>query len=411
MKFSSLIFWALFFGIKSLFSIPVSGSLPVKNDTSVHTLIFYKPKVQAILPKEVDETSGLIFWDNSLWTLNDSGNKPVLYRLDSVTGKVLQRIRIKGAVNHDWEALTQDKEHIYIGDVGDNSGKRKTLVIYILNKAIIPQRGDATLPAKAIHFQYPDKHLKKVKRWQNNFDCESLVAIDDSLYLFTKDWGNQQTRCYRLPKTPGNYTAQHLFNFNSNGLITAATFIKKDNTVALLGYTKGNWIPFIWLLYDFPGHDFFGGKKIRIDMPQIIATQTEAITFTHGLQGYISSEGNKLFYQTLYRINLEPVFQRIRKRDQKALNRKLHLKLHQVPHKDNFWVLSLSDVLPLDNIVFSLFNSNGKPVHNYTTQVVRHKKHIKILLILQQPKPGNYRLQVKMNGAQQEFNLKVKEKQ
>ncbi|MBN2638484.1 MAG: hypothetical protein JXR65_05295 [Bacteroidales bacterium] len=411
MKYGFLIFWGLFLGFKSLLSIPVSDSIPVGNDTGVHTMIFYKPKVQAILPKEVDETSGLIFWDNSLWTLNDSGNKPVLYRLDSITGKVIQRIQIKGAVNHDWEALTQDKDHIYIGDVGDNFGKRKSLTIYILKKSLIPHQGDVALPAREIHFTYPDKRPEKVKRLQNDFDCESLVSIDDSLYLFSKDWGNQHTRCYRLPKTPGTYTAQHLFDFNSNGLITAATFEKKDNMLVLLGYTKGDWIPFIWLFYDFRGHEFFAGKRIRIDMPQIIATQTEAITFTHGLNGYISSEGNKLFYQSLDRIDLQPIYQRNLKRDQKVLNRKLKLEIHQVKDKDNVWELSMSDVLPVNDVHLTIVGSNGKPVKGYTTQVIRDRKQIKILLLLQNLKSGEYILQVKMNGVQQDLPLNVKGKE
>lgn len=411
MKYGFLIFWGLILGFKPLLSIPVSDSLPVGDDGGVHTMIFYKPKVQAILPKEVNETSGLIFWDNSLWTLNDSGNKPVLYRLDKVTGKVTQRIRIKNAVNHDWEALTQDKENIYIGDVGDNFGKRKTLTIYILKKSIIPNRGDVTLPARVIYFQYPDKRHEKVKRWQNNFDCESLVAIDDSLYLFSKDWGNQHTRCYRLPKTPGTYTAQHLFNFNSNGLVTAASYKKKDNILVLLGYTKGDWIPFIWMLYDFPGHDFFAGKKIRIDMPQIIATQTEAITFTHGLNGYISSEGNKLFYQSLDRIDLEPIYRRNLKRDSKALNLNFKLEIHQVPDKNKVWELSINDVGSVTDVHLALVGTNGKQVKGYTTQVVRDKKQIKFLLFLQNLKPGEYILQVKMNDVQQELPLKVKGKE
>jgi len=276
-------------GTASVYALSViPEKVELNNDTLTHRMVFYKPPVQAILPDEIDETSGLIYWDHSIFTMNDSGNKPILYRIDTLTGKITQRIGIVGSVNHDWEALTQDEHHIYIGDVGDNFGRRRELTIYVLDKSIIPEKGDTMLPAKQIHFNYPDKRPAKVKRMQNNFDLESLVAIDDSLYFFSKDWGDQHTRCYRLPKTPGRYTAKELFTYPVNGLITAATYEKKDKVLVLLGYTKGDWIPFMWVLYDFPDHHFFDGKKLRIDMPRIIATQTEGITLSHGLKGYIS---------------------------------------------------------------------------------------------------------------------------
>ena len=39
------------------------------------------------LPKEIKESSGLLYFDNAIWTHNDGGNKPVLYKLDPETGK------------------------------------------------------------------------------------------------------------------------------------------------------------------------------------------------------------------------------------------------------------------------------------------------------------------------------------
>ncbi len=105
----------------------------------------YNPPFKYLLPDEVSETSGLIYYDNALWTINDSGNAPILYKLSPETGEVLQRIQIANATNKDWEDLAQDEEHIYIGDFGNNMGKRSKLKILILEKNNIPISGDTSL--------------------------------------------------------------------------------------------------------------------------------------------------------------------------------------------------------------------------------------------------------------------------
>lgn len=384
--------------------------LLVSQDTLVRKYIFYKPQVQSILPREIDETSGLIFWNNSLFTINDSGNEPILYRIDTVNGKILQRIRIKDAKNTDWEALTQDARYIYIGDVGDNYGVRRELTIFKLDKTTIPDQGDVTLPAKIIRFRFPENRPNEVGRQHNNFDCESLVSINDSLYFFSKNWGDQHTRCYRLPKTAGSYTAEYLFSYPVKGLITAATYQKNSKTLALLGYTKGDWIPFIWIFYDFKNHHFFDGKKIRIDMPQIIATQTEGITFTHGLRGFISSEGNKLFYQTMDRIDLQSFLTKTNKRTTSKANKELKLDLSQVLHKENQWKLVLPQKICGDVLQLSLYDNNGKEYNDFSTHLVRQNKRIQIMINMEPIPQGSYVLKVSTDGSVWELPLEIEKK-
>ena len=74
----------------------------------------------------VIETSGLLRVNDQLWTHNDSGNDPILYRIDPLDGSVLQMLAIN-VPNIDWEDITTDGEFIYIGDVGNNSGDRTDL--------------------------------------------------------------------------------------------------------------------------------------------------------------------------------------------------------------------------------------------------------------------------------------------
>ncbi len=291
-----------------LMAIPFSAGAqkPTKTwDREIH------PAVVCTLPKEVDETSGLIFWRHSLWTHNDSGGKPVIYRLDTLTGKVLQRITLKNATNRDWEDISQDRKYIYVGDIGNNSGNRHDLCIYKVKKSDIPKQGDAEITSKKIAYAYPDYKGPVKNRKHNNFDCEALMASGDSLYLFSKDWQDQRSRLYALPKKPGKYTARKVSQYNVRGLVTGADELPRRGIVMLVGYTRGNWVPFVMVLSGYKGHNFFSGKKERIRLKNAKATQTEGVAFGGGNRVYLSSEGRPpLFKQTLYVLPPDSVFQK-----------------------------------------------------------------------------------------------------
>lgn len=276
----------------------------INNGNCTYNITLFTPKLKYVLPDEVDETSGLDFFNSGLWTLNDSGGEPVIYKLDTATGSIIQRVRVENATNVDWEDMTDDSLFVYVGDFGNNSGNRKDLKIYKVKKSDIPMQGDVNVTASVINFYYPDQPNKKIeKRRYNNFDCEAVMAVDDSLYLFSKDWQDQKTRVYVLPKEPGDYAAVLVDSFNVAGLVTAADYNKKDGEVVLLGYTNQSWIPFTWLLFDFTGHRFFSGNKRRIDMPNIMSTQTEGFTYVDGKKAMLSSESTRLGNQSAYTFN------------------------------------------------------------------------------------------------------------
>ena len=260
----------------------------------------YNPDFKYLLPSDVEETSGLIFWRNALWTINDSGNPAILYKLDTIDGSILQQINVQDAWNIDWESLAMDEDYIYIGDFGNNSGNRDDLLIYRLKKSDIPENGNASVNSELITFTYEDYKGQYIKHKENNFDCEAFISIGDSLYLFSKNWGNEKTKLYRLPKTPGTYTAEYLTTYDVNGLVTGADYNQGAKEVTLVGYTNNNYVPFLWLLFDYTDNKLFTGNKRRIDMLNVTATQTEAITYVQGKSGFISSEGNPLFTQSAY---------------------------------------------------------------------------------------------------------------
>ena len=117
----------------------------------------YNPQFKSELPEEVCETSGLFFHNGRLWTHNDSGGKPILYALDTVTFEVVQRITLANAKNKDWEDVCTDGKTVFVGDFGNNKGSRKNLRIFTFPLSAIPNEGDTTVTVDSIKFRFADQ--------------------------------------------------------------------------------------------------------------------------------------------------------------------------------------------------------------------------------------------------------------
>ena len=97
------------------------------------------------LPNTIKESSGMVCFNNSIWTHNDSGDDPAIYQLDFDNQSLTKRIILAGGQNTDWEELTHDEEYLYIGDFGNNVGNRQDLIIYFLGPdALCADRMDET---------------------------------------------------------------------------------------------------------------------------------------------------------------------------------------------------------------------------------------------------------------------------
>lgn len=274
--------------IISLLSLLVPLAVWSQNEGTAGFSPLYNPQFRAELPTEVHETSGLFFHNGRLWTHNDSGGKPVLYALDTSTFEVVQRITLANANNKDWEELCTDGETVFVGDFGNNFGNRKDLKIYTFPLSALPENGDATVEVDTISFVFGDQ-TDFSKRIINDYDCEAMFAANDYLYLFSKGWETGTTRMYRLSKTPGNQVAEVVNGFDSQGLITGADYDKENRVLALVGYVKTVWKPFMYLIFNFDE----AGVKLshrRFEMPQWRTAQTEGICFFDYGKCYVSAE-------------------------------------------------------------------------------------------------------------------------
>jgi hypothetical protein len=126
------------------------------------------------------------------FTINDSGNDPLLFALDTA-GADRGVWRVQGATNVDWEAasvgpcganraiipaVAMPDECVYIGDTGDNSEKRTSRVIYRVPEPRAQRAGfTGDVEAEALRYRYPD----------GAHDVEAMyVPPNGEIYLITK---------------------------------------------------------------------------------------------------------------------------------------------------------------------------------------------------------------------------------
>lgn len=239
------------------------------------------------LPSKVNETSGLLFLDGKIITHNDSGDAANLYEIDSLSGNLLRTINIDNATNVDWEDITEDESHIYIGDIGNNNGTRTDLKIYKIKKSDFLNNNSVS--AEIISFSYEDQ-IDFSSSNTHNFDAEAFVFNDNSFFIFTKNWGDFKTNVYKIPSTIGTHTAIKVSSANTEGLITGATI--SNNNFYLCG-SNTSFIPFIIYISQnrTPGDDLFnsGFEKHNLDA-QLQYSQIEAITRFDNGKFYLSRE-------------------------------------------------------------------------------------------------------------------------
>lgn len=265
-----------------------NAAATVNNGSCLYSKATITPTLNCNITTTLNETSGIIWWNQFVWTHNDSGGQPAIYSINASTGAIVKTVSITNAANIDWEDITQDNAYIYIGDFGNNSnGNRTDLKIYRIKKADVKSKTSVT--ASVINFSYSDQTDFTPKGGNNtNFDCESIIAYGDSLFLFSKNWIDNKTRLYKLPKTPGTHIAVKMAELNVQGLITGAEIVADKRVIVLTGYNPA-LTPFVYLLYDFNGNNFFGGNKRKVDVNQTLL-QMEGICKINARKFYISNE-------------------------------------------------------------------------------------------------------------------------
>jgi hypothetical protein len=278
-------------------------------DTSSKSDLDFKEE----LSKPLNEISGITADGTDFWVITDKP-KAVVYKINS-KGKVEQEVTVTNAKATDVEAVANDTNFVYIGDVGDNEGNREERQIIKIAKSAIGTDKNPEVAGEIITFRFSDD-TTVAKKKKNNYDCESLLSYGDSLYLFTKRRSDMQTELFSLPKIAGYYTARSVGVFDSQGLITDAAINPTNSEVALTGYNKGHKFPFILLFKNFQGCNFFTGETERIELAdKPWDWQIESITYNNDGLIYFACEETKEVKSTLYAISRDKLIKLNKKRE------------------------------------------------------------------------------------------------
>jgi len=235
------------------------------------------------------ESSGLIYRDGELWTHNDSRDN-TLYRIDPASGEIRGRILLKGTRNTDWEDIAQDRDYIYIGDIGNNRGNRKDLHILRIARSSLNK---IKPEIETISFSFEDQDDFTPRSQATDFDCEAMIVHRGQIFIFTKEWISAGSSVYKLPAIPGHHVARKVSHKRIEGLITGADISADGNTIILCGYTSVMH-PFIYILKDplekgFEDDDLFGGTRRRINL-SLPSHQVEGIAIKSADEIFISNE-------------------------------------------------------------------------------------------------------------------------
>lgn len=274
------------------------------NDGScLYTNTTYTPPVKTDpVTDSLSESSGLVMAGNYLWSINDGGGTATVYRIDSSTGNLLQRVLLQNAQNIDWEEITFDGKYFYVADVGNNKdGARTDLKIYKFPLAAIadytanPFTIIAADKIEIISFTYSNQPQPPVPADPNStaFDCEAMIVEKGQIHLFTKNWTANTTTHYTINTVAaGTYIAQEVETFNTQFLVTGAAKTSGAGILALLGYqSTGFGNHYLYLVSAYSNGNYFNGNKRKINLPSAaVMGQAEGIAFIGGGYGYISNE-------------------------------------------------------------------------------------------------------------------------
>jgi len=253
------------------------------------------------LAVSVPESSGLLYKEGRLITHNDSGDAPYLYELDTLNGLVLREVFINNANNVDWEDITADSNYLYIGDIGNNFGTRTNLRIYKIawSEYLL---GD-TVEAQQIIYSYHDQVDFSNNQFFTPYDAEALVAIGDSLFLFTKDWSAARTKVYPLPKIPGTYAAIAIDSFVVPGLITGVDLSPGGDQLLFSAYSFTS--AFVLTLSDFASFPLSGETSYTWPLPLTGSIKSEGVCWRDDRFAFISTEQVGALPSVLYYLDTD----------------------------------------------------------------------------------------------------------
>jgi hypothetical protein len=254
-----------------------------------------------VLPKIINETSGLEFYNNNFITHNDSGGEPSLYVFNEM-GEVIETIGLNKnpdfeIENNDWEDITNDNEYLFVADTGNNFGNRDNLNIIRVSK------GTDFMVDGIIEISYSDQE-SFFPRPKHKYDAEAIIVIEDKIALFSKDRENLNTDLYLVDKNQnGSQILTSEVSYDVDTLITGGDFDEDRNLLALVSYNS-NGNQYLLLFENFKLNNLENNtyKKFKIPLEQ---AQIEAVKIIDEKTFWVTSEDEGIGNPFMYKIEVK----------------------------------------------------------------------------------------------------------
>jgi hypothetical protein len=221
--------------------------------------------VFAFQDQAIDESSGLVADGRLVVTVNDSGDSARIFTVDAATGRTVGRTHWQGGAVDNEALAPAGKGSVWVGDIGDNQGKRDHVVV-----SKVPfGRGDRTVHADSYRLVYPD----------GPHDAESLLADPRTgrLYVVAKEFIG---RMYAAPAKLDPDRPNRLEPVGEVlGIATDGAFLPDGRHLVLRNYGQA-------AIYTWPGLE----QVERFDLP--VQKQGEGLAVEgDGRTALLSSEG------------------------------------------------------------------------------------------------------------------------
>ncbi|SDI09948.1 hypothetical protein SAMN05421846_10472 [Chryseobacterium taeanense] len=262
-------------------------------------------EIEFSLPKKLKEVSGITLSKdkNTIWAIEDQGNKNVVYGLD-LKGNLTSDVLVENTENHDWEDITADSAgNIYIGDFGNNDNDRRNLSILKVDLKDASQKSTTVIQTTKFHYEGQTEFPPKKSNWL--YDCEAFVELEGNFYLFTKNRSkgfDGTFLVFKIPNREGDFEAKLVGRLKLNGgyndaAITSAAINQTKNEIVLLNHKN------VQILTGFTSDDFSKAKIQKIPLHHF--SQKEAVVFLDDKTLLIADEKDKKEGGNVYQFKLK----------------------------------------------------------------------------------------------------------
>jgi hypothetical protein len=224
-----------------------------------------------------------------LWLHNDSG-EPNLFAV-ATDGSLRGRVYVSGASAGDWEDIDvgpcPQGSCVYIGDIGDNRGRRREVYIY---RVVEPDAGAATsAAAESMRVSYPDGPR----------DAEALMVTPDGNLFIVSKGELGPVALYHVPGTFKNGTNVQLERvatiLDAEGGSTGRV-ARPDRITGASASRDGRWVVLrtLYRLTFYNAAEFTAGnihEAFQFDVTSLRERQGEGVAFGEDGTVWLASEG------------------------------------------------------------------------------------------------------------------------